>query len=253
MDVRDYIDDESEEKGKLLEYAASVNNSYEDKAVQVWANNTNKEGWVRASIFDVGADRYGSPRFLGDTGRAGFYNLLSQEFIETPGDTEAACTYFVTENGSGKCTVSDSRAAISVVVPSESESEDGVRTAYRIFDLRTGDWANEDLYTGIKAFGYHDYVLVKGLDEKVGYIKDDDMTHTGKWYDDATSFCNGYALVVEDRKAHLIDENFKTVSEEFPAESVAAVIDYFEFSDLDGRSVFFAKQRDGKFHMVTIE
>ena len=253
LDVRDYIDDESEEKGKLLEYAVSVNNSYEDKAVQVWANNTNKEGWVRASIFDVGADIYGSPRFLGDTGRAGFYNLLSQEFIETPGDPEAACAYFYTENGSGKCTVSDGRAAITVETEEGPASSDERVLAYRIFDLRTGDWANEDLYSGIKAFGYHKYVLVKNLKNKLGYINDDDMTQTGEWYDDATSFCNGYALVVKEGKAHLIDEDFNTVSEEFEAESVAAAIDYFEFSDLFGKSVFFAKQSDGKFHKVTIE
>ena len=252
MDVRDYIDDESEEKGKLLEYATSVNNSYEDKAVQVWANNTNKEGWVRASIFDVGADRYGSPRFLGDTGRAGFYNLLTQEFIETPGDRDARCYYFTTENGSSKCTVSDSRAAVAVDVEGNAASDENA-IAYRLFDLRTGEWANDDLYTGIKAFGYHDYVLVKSLDNKLGYIKDDDMTRVGEWYDDATSFCNGYALVVKNRKAHLIDENFKVVSKDISGDTVAAVVDYFEFSDLEGRSVFFVRERDGKFHMVTVE
>ena len=250
-DVRDYIDDKSEDKGKLLEYAESVNNSYEDKAVQVWPNTTNKEGWVRASVFDVDYDRYGSPRFLGDTGKAGFYNLLTQEFTETPGES-ASCSYFTTENGSDKCTVSDSRAAVSVEVSDDSVSEDEKKTAYRIYDLRVGNWANEDLYTGVKAFGYHKYVLVQSIDGGVGYIRDDNMTHEGEWFDDASSFCNGYAITVKDGKACLIDENLETVSEEFDAKLVTAVIDYYEFLDLEGKSVFFVQQSDGLFHMVTI-
>ncbi|MBO4678304.1 MAG: hypothetical protein J5626_01395 [Lachnospiraceae bacterium] len=250
-DVRDYIDDKAEDKGKLLEYAESVNNLYGDKAVQVWPNTDNKEGWVRASVFDVGEDNYGSPRFLKDTGKAGFYNLLTQDFIETPDDS-STCIFFMTENGSPKCTVSDSRAAIAVKID-ELSGDDEDNLAYRIFDLRTKDWAGEALYPVIKSFGYHKYVRVQNIDGKWSFIDDETMKPVGESYELASDFCNGYAVVIKDQIGYLIDENLKQVSEEFEAKGVGAALDYLEFSDLDGRSVFFVQKEDGLFHMLTIE
>lgn len=250
-DVRDYIDDQSEDKGTLLEYAESVNNTYEDKAVQVWPNTANKEGWVRASIFDVEYDKYGSPRFMGESGQAGFYNLLSHEFIKTS-DEFASCMYFMTENGSSMCTVSDSRAAIAVDLNGEAVSSDEEGAAYRIYDLRSKEWAGEDLYKTVKAFGYHKYVRVQNMDGKWSFIDDATMKQTGEWYDLTSDFCNGYAVVINGNRAWLIDENLEKVSEEFEAEGVGAPFDYLEFSDLDGKSVFFVQQKDGKVHMLTI-
>ena len=250
-DVRDYIDDQTEEKGKLLEYAQSVNNTYEDKAVQVWPNTPNKEGWVRASIFDVDYDKYGSPRFMGESGQAGFYNLLSHEFIKTS-DKFASCVYFMTENGSTMCTVSDSRAAITVDLNGEAVSSDEEGAAHRIFDLRTKEWANEDLYKTVKAFGYHKYVRVQNMEGKWGFVDDITMKQTGKWYDLTSDFCNGYAVVINDNKGFIIDENLEIVSKEFEAEGVGAPFDYLEFSDLEGESVFFVKQSDGKVHVLKV-
>lgn len=68
------------------------------------------------------------------------------------------------------------------------------------------------------ALDMNDYWLVqKG--EHWGYID-----HEGRelaMYDDASSFSNGYALVIESGNAYLINEKFETVAEYGPADSVS--------------------------------
>ena len=99
---------------------------------------------------------------------------------------------------------------------------------------------------------YHDLLLVENTDEKWGYIKYDDLSHTGEWYDDASAFCNGYAVVIKDGKGWIINEKFEKVSDEFEAESAYAIHDYITTSDLNGESVFFVKQ-GGEYHKLTID
>ena len=251
-DVRDYIDDKTEEKPKLLEYAESVNNSFEDKAVRVWPNTCDRDGWVRASVYAVTESKNGSVQFMADSARSGFYNLLTEAFVESP-DENGNCSFFMSANGSPKCTVSNYRAAISVTVDDSVSDNDEDNKAYRLFDIRTGDWVGEELYKVVKAFGYHKYVRVKDINDNWTYLDDATMKETGKLYDLASDFCNGYALVVKDEEAYIIDENFEQVSESFKADGVGAALDYLEFSDLNGSFVFYARLGDGVYHMITAD
>ncbi len=216
--------------------------TYEEKAVDVWPNTPNDEGWITASLWvKKDNDEYDNMY------KKGFYNVKTGEFIEYTLTDEFSTQFFTVDNGSSKCTVTGSKALVKV------GQDDNGAAIRRIYDLKTRNWASEKYYNGVMAFGYGKYVLAKSSDGKWGYINSEDMSET-EWFDYASEFCNGYAIVINNGKAHLINEKFEQVSEEFEANCAdAATKDYYEFSDLDGKSVFFAKLPDGLYHMVTVE
>lgn len=61
--------------------------------------------------------------------------------------------------------------------------------------------------------------------EKMGYIDHDG--HKKQFYDDATEFCHGKALVIENGTAYLINENFEKIKEIGEAEAVGWIWDFF--------------------------
>lgn len=68
---------------------------------------------------------------------------------------------------------------------------------------------------------------------KYGYI-DRKGKETKDTYDDATSFVNGYALVIKEGKAVIIDDQFKEVEEIGAADDVDVAGDVFSVSAKDG-------------------
>ncbi len=61
--------------------------------------------------------------------------------------------------------------------------------------------------------------------EKLGYIDHDGQKQ--QFYDDATEFCHGKALVIENGTAYLINENFEKIKEIGEAEAVGWIWDFF--------------------------
>lgn len=246
FDTKALIDTMNSDAWESLENEADLDRNiytYNDGKVYIWPNAANKEGWVRATV-DYDVVENDGTLSVGDS-TSGYFNIKTNEFVETP-DGNVSCSYFTDDNGCNVCTVTDSRAALAV------DETGGGGSVYRIFDLSTGDYVSEERYLTIGSFGYHTLVLVENEDEKWGYINDGDASAASDWYDDATDFCNGYAIVTENGKARLIDENLQTVSEEFDAESASTVADYVTFSDLNGKSVFFINDGE-KVHFATVE
>ena len=69
-----------------------------------------------------------------------------------------------------------------------------------------------------------------------GYID-----HDGKkmqFYDDASEFCNGKALVIENGTAYLIDENFEKIKEIGEAEGVSWLGDFFMLRNGESRQLY---------------
>ena len=207
-------------------------------------NLPNKEGWISASMLSGEREENGDGTWNMSAIKQGFYNVKTGEYVENPEDV-LWTKYFTEDNGCSKCTALGSRALGAV----EKISDD--LSYYKIIDLKTGEFASDKKYISA-AIAYHDLLLVENTDEKWGYIRNDDLTETGEWYDDATDFCNGYAVVIRDGKGWIIDEELNKVSDEFDAESAYSVTDYIVDSNLNGSSVFFIQQ-DGEYHMLTVE
>ncbi|MBQ8084617.1 MAG: hypothetical protein IJ232_00750 [Lachnospiraceae bacterium] len=215
-----------------------------DEYINIMPNLPNKNGWITAvKLVNVIVSNDNQLQY--DSTAFGFYNVNTGEFVALPEEVSST-TYYVEDNGCDICTAINNRSAVYIGEDSNGNS------LKRIFDLTTGDYASNETYLYAEV-GYHDLLLVENTDEKWGYIHEDDLTQASEWFDDATSFCNGYAVVIQDGKGHLINEDLETVSEEFDAEaSYVATRDYLTFSDLNGRSVFFV-QRDGQYHLLTVE
>ena len=227
--------------GNGTEDAETVPVRHGDKAVRLNNNLPNKNGWISAVYGDVIAEGEGRARF--EPIANGHYNLRTGSFVESPKDVHS-CSYVVEDNGCNICTAIGDRALLCV------ETLDEDKSVYRIFDLNTGDYVSDGKYLSAE-LGYHDLLLVQNTEEQWGYIRNDDLSETGEWFTDATSFCNGYAIVNRDGQAYLVDEALRQVSEPFASESAYAAADHFTFSDLNGRAVFFARI-DGKVHLVQV-
>lgn len=83
------------------------------------------------------------------------------------------------------------------------------------------------------------YILVQKAD-KWGYID-----HSGNecaLFDDASSFLNGYAFVVNDGKGHIINTDFEAVTEDIEAQSSRAA----------GKNVFLVNN-NGKYSIISLE
>ncbi len=244
-DVKAFIDKEGLEQAadiRIAEQDGTVKRTsltYDGKKVRISGMVTpNDEGWVNASLWEDVASKKKTE---------GFYNVKTGEAIEWTLNDFFVPDYFMADNGSPLCAVMGGKAKIMV------GKDDNNKSFYQIFDLKTKNWASEETYYYVGPFGYGRYVLVRSLDGKWGYIDSEDMSET-EWFDDASDFCNGYAIVNNGGKAHLINEKFEQVSEEFDALGASvAQQDYLEYSDLDGKAVFFVTMSDGLKHLLTVE
>lgn len=72
--------------------------------------------------------------------------------------------------------------------------------------------------------------------EQWGYIDHDGQKM--RFYDDASDFCNGKALVIEDGIAYLIDENFEKIKEIGEAEGVLWLGDFFLVRNGESRQLY---------------
>lgn len=214
---------------------------YGDYAIRLYYNLPNKEGWIFASCFEV--TQTGENSYTWNLISKGHYNIRTAEFTAHP-EGVLSVMYCKEDNGCNLCSAIGDRAVLNV-----EPAGDGY--ARQIFDLHTGAYASDETYLNI-SLGYWDLLLVQNMDGEWGYIRNDDLTETGEWFDDASAFCNGYAIVNRDGEAWLVDEQLRQVSEPFAAESAYAPYDYLTFSDLNGRAVFFAKI-DGKYHLVQVQ
>lgn len=89
-------------------------------------------------------------------------------------------------------------------------------TEYYLSDIKSGK-AISGVYKHMSTKDGKIY-LVQNNEGKWGYINS-----KGKelgWFDDATGFSNGYALVIKNGKAYFINEKLKRVSETFKSDSV---------------------------------
>ena len=110
---------------------------------------------------------------------------------------------------------------------------DGVSTnqtesvSYALFRPNRDYTALEIVSSWLDYISYTDeegYYLVSD-DEKWGYMNNDGQIL--RTYDDASNFKGGYAIVVNDGKGVIIDEDFESASEEFECDSASVFGDYF--------------------------
>ncbi len=207
-------------------------------------NLPNKEGWISAALLSGVREENIDGTWNMSATSHGFYNVLTGEYIAEPEDALWS-RYLTEDNGVKRCTVINGRAVIAV----EEVSDD--ISYYKYFDLGSGSYESDSEYISAEC-SYHDLLLVENKDQKWGFVRSDDLSEVGEWYDDASCFCNGYAVVTRDGKGWIIDEDMNKVSEEFDSEGAYAVTDYITSSDLGSRSVFFVMQ-GGEYHMLTIE
>lgn len=222
--------------------------SFNDKPVYFWNSVANKDGWIRATVFNDFVKNEDGTIEAGE-GQSGFYNITSNDFVKDPIADNPNCAYFTIDNGRDICTVTDNKAAI-LVGEAQAEDDDGQKNLYQIFDLGIGEFASDEKYRKVDSFGYHKYVLVENEEGKWGYIDNDSLEHVGDWYDNASAFCNGYAVVVSDETGYLIDEEFNKISVDFDAEKVVAITDYYTFFDISGASAFFVQYADDWHYLV---
>lgn len=211
---------------------------YEGYYVIPFINSINKEGWISGAICERDAESEATNLI-----KKGYFNVNTGEFRESDQESNS-CSYRAEKNGCGMTTIIDGRVLQSV-------DNDGTDEIYKIYDISKESYASEERYYRA-AISYSDYLLVKNMDKKWGFIKNDDLTHAGEWYEDASAFINGYALVKNDGVAYLVDENFETVSESIELESAKAPTSYFDFSDLDDSVIFFVEGVDGKYRLATV-
>lgn len=210
------------------------------KSVVFMNNVPNKDGWICCGLNTIITD--------GDTINVdeaaweyGFYNIDSGEFVPDSGNS---CAYFADENGCQLITVQNDMAAVN--------GGDSDNPVYSLFDLKKQDKVNDKTYKYVSSGLKSDkYVLVKNMQDELGYIDGTTFEECGQWYEDATDFCNGYALVKTDGKVYLIDEKMQICSEGIEGDDILAQNDSYEYSDLAGKSLFYVKQ-DGAYHTVTV-
>ena len=81
------------------------------------------------------------------------------------------------------------------------------------------------------------------------------MTEVGGWSDDVSSFCNGYALLLNEGKLQLVNESLEPIGAavDYSADEVRDIaIDYLNYSDL-GDTVLFQVKSGDEWHLVTFE
>ena len=109
-----------------------------------------------------------------------------------------------------------------------------------LIDISKGQGMTKETLTDKIVLSIHDEINICEADywmyrdgNKYGYL-DRKGKETKDTYDDATSFVNGYALVIKEGKAVIIDDQFKEVEEISAADDVDVAGDVFIISAKDG-------------------
>lgn len=225
------------EKGKVVEFNDSA---------------PSEDGWISAQLGTWSEKEENGKTLRYFDGESGFYNIFDNKFVKDPqinGKSSGSCEYFTDKNGCDKCTVINGRAVENF------KNEDGTTQRY-IFNVSTGECESDEAYSEVK-LGFGKWIPVKTTDGKWGYLNSDTLEHEGLWYDYASEFCNGYAVVVADGKAHLVNDRLERASEDFDTSAgnikrIEAVKDYLTYSDLNGQSVFFVYD-DAGCHLLKVK
>lgn len=109
-----------------------------------------------------------------------------------------------------------------------------------LIDITKGQGMTKETLTDKIVLSIHEEIDICEADywmyrdgNKYGYL-DRKGKETKETYDDATSFVNGYALVIKQGKAFIIDDQFKEVEEIGEADDVDVAGDVFIISAKDG-------------------
>lgn len=90
---------------------------------------------------------------------------------------------------------------------------------YRIFDINDVRMVTDESYSYVELTDLRrksGHILVQRMDGKWGFISE--RFHPEEFYDDATNFYNGYALVCQDGGIYVINDRFEIVSEALPGD-----------------------------------
>ncbi len=224
----------------------------EGKVVEFNDSAPSEDGWISAQLGTWSEKEEDGKTLRYFDGESGFYNIFDNIFVKDPqinGKSFGSCEYFTDKNGCDKCTVINGRAVENF------KNEDGTTQRY-IFNVSTGECESDEAYSEVK-LGFGKWIPVKTTDGKWGYLNSDTLEHEGLWYDYASEFCNGYAVVVADGKAHLVNDRLERASEDFDTSAgnikrIEAVKDYLTYSDLNGQSVFFVYD-DAGCHLLKVK
>ena len=247
---RKNMKDEEDNTDRVLQVDLStdelsmVSKHYKVKKEQVrlMSASVNKEGWIPASLGNWEA---AEKSFDFNNSSFGFYNIKTNKFIPGPEKAESSL-YQTEENGCSDCVVIEGLVALS------EENSDADKSLFRIFSLESGDYLTEDAYLYVN-LGLQKYILVQNTEQKWGYLNNDTFRHEGEWFEDASDFCNGYAMVHKDGKEFLINENLEIVSEGFEGER--ASVAYTDYVDAYKENMFpVFRVYDGEnYHIATVE
>ncbi len=212
--------------------------------------SVSKDGWVYAYSEVQGSDG----RIREDSGV--FYNVKTGQSVKVgPFSEDCAVPSVVGKYDDTRRQVAEVNG-IAVLQDYDSEIYEAYGThPKRLFDINKGEYIGDEVYLNIGAFGDNDEpVLVRRMDGKWGYLDNNTKLPVGEFYDDASSFCNGYAIVINNGVGRLIDVNMNVVGEEFNAKSSYAIqTDYYSDSDLDGKSIFVVTMPGGEKRLLTVE
>ena len=129
--------------------------------------------------------------------------------------------------------------------------EDGEKKQYFLIDAAKQDHTTdrfgyyaEPVITDASILATGDYI---GIDQSRYWLIQKDgqwgyIDHDGNivaFFDDATRFSNGMAMVIEDGYARFINEDMETCSDRIPAQTVAAYVDIFAVTTPDGEQLCF--------------
>jgi|GEM_PF-4541102 len=195
--------------------------------------DVDSEGWLGCNLLDT------EENFVG----RGLYNIKTSEFISFPNDYPTVVTNTGSDFSDNNC-VFNNYATF--------KNSDGY---VRIYSLSQKDYTTDNLLTCDILFNTTEkYFHVTGTDEKEGFCSSEDMTLTGRWYDDATDFTCGYALVSQDGVISLIDDSFNIVGKVKGATKIAYVkCTFADGLGNDGIAYFTIYGEDGLMHLVTVK
>lgn len=199
-----------------------VSEKYGDLAVK--GNETiGRDGWLLVAYeATAGAD------YLEN----GFFNVLTGQLTPIPEETVGY--EYSSKNEDGRTYSFD-----NYVFLCESEDDDHTHTLY---DLNSGEIKQTGLSYIEKEMNGHT-LFQKG--DEWGYL-DSDGTILAT-YEDASNFNNGYALVIEDGKTYIINEELKKVAELGEWEGVSATSTEYRNS-----GTFFRVNKDGLYYLVSV-
>ena len=202
------------------------------------------DGWIYSGVLNSERIDDGNGAWHMDIKTVGFYNIFDGSFVEQPEET-LSINSVVSDTGLTNATSINNKCKICV------GKTDADEPLYKIFDISEGRFLTDEAYISVEISG-RKMLLAENTDHKWGYISSDDYKPVGEWYDDASRFCNGLALVTGGGKAHLINERFETVSKEISAESANTMYDHLQFYHINDTAEFYVK-RDGSYSLLTVK